>query len=77
MDEQGARAIATAMSWVARIFAVVALMALPAVAGSYLDHRWETRWMTPTGAAFGLVTGVSYLLVITRTRPSDPRNRDD
>lgn len=62
--------MAAAMAWVARIFAVVLVMTAPGWAGNWLDQRWQTRWLMPTGMALGFLAGLAYLLTVTRSPPS-------
>ncbi|MBX3433973.1 MAG: hypothetical protein KF847_11685 [Pirellulales bacterium] len=67
MDERSAQAMAVAMSWVAKIFATAVVMAVPAIAGSYLDRWWGVGFLSPAGVVFGAVAGFVYLIAITRT----------
>lgn len=76
MDEQSARAMAAAMQWVARILAVALLMAAPPAAGTFLDRRWQTSWLTPVGVALGLIAGIGYLVAITRNGDRDKKEKE-
>ena len=58
-----------ALDWVSKIGAAAAVMVLPGLAGDWLDHRLNTRFCTLLGFGLGLVTGIYYLLVITKRQP--------
>jgi hypothetical protein len=66
MTDQPAHPMAIAMSWVARVFAAALVMVLPGLGGQWLDQRWGTGFLQATGFAFGLVSGVIYLIAVTR-----------
>jgi uncharacterized protein YqgC (DUF456 family) len=59
------------MTWVSRILAVAAVMVLPGVAGQWLDKRWGVGFIGLTGVAIGVISGIAYLLAITKV----PANR--
>lgn len=58
--------IAIAMQWVGRIFAAALMMSLPGLGGQWLDQRWGTGFIGPTGFVFGLIGGMAYLIAATR-----------
>lgn len=58
-----------AMEWVSRILAVAAAMVLPGVAGQWLDKRLGTGFLGLVGFAVGVVSGLAYLLAVTKTPP--------
>lgn len=58
-----------AMDWVSRILAVVAVMFLPSLGGTWLDKRLGTRFLGLAGLAAGVVMGVAYLLALTKQPP--------
>ena len=62
--------VSEAMTWVSRILAVAAVMVLPGLAGFWLDKRWGLGFLGLTGFVLGLISGIAYLLTITK-RPSD------
>lgn len=59
--------MALAMHWVGRVFGVVSAMVLPAWGGAWLDERVGTRLFALLGVVLGLVAGMAYLLVMTRS----------
>ncbi len=58
--------LAEAMEWVSRIAAVAMMMVLPGLAGNWLDGRLGTKFIALVGFAFGVTSGIAYLLAITR-----------
>jgi hypothetical protein len=58
-----------AMEWVSRILAAAVMMFLPGVAGQWLDKRFGTGFLGPVGLAFGVISGIAYLLAATKTPP--------
>lgn len=58
-----------AMEWVSRILAVAAAMVLPGVAGQWLDKRLGTGFLGLVGFGIGVVSGLAYLLAVTKTPP--------
>ena len=58
-----------AMEWVSRILAVAAVMVLPGLAGQWLDKRLGTGFFGLAGFAVGMVSGIAYLLAVTKTPP--------
>jgi uncharacterized protein YqgC (DUF456 family) len=62
--------VSEAMTWVSRIMAVAAVMVLPGLAGFWLDKRWGLGFLGLTGFVIGLISGIAYLLIITK-RPPD------
>ncbi len=57
--------MALAAQWVSRILTVCLVIIAPGILGQWLDRRWETNFLALLGFAFGLVTGMYYLLVMT------------
>lgn len=64
---------ATAIEWVAKITTVALEMILPAVAGSYLDRQWGTRYWALVGLVLGGTVGFWHLLKMTGRRNQAPR----
>lgn len=60
------------MTWVSRILAVAAVMVLPGLAGLWLDKRLGVGFLGLTGFVIGLISGIAYLLVITKQPPDRP-----
>jgi hypothetical protein len=58
--------VSEAMIWVSRILAVTAVMVLPGLAGQWLDKRFATSFLGIAGFVLGLISGMAYLLVITK-----------
>jgi len=56
------------MEWVSQITTVVAEMVLPGLAGTWLDHRWGTKFLTLVGFALGLTVGIWHLIAMTRPK---------
>lgn len=70
--------VSEAMVWVSRILAVAAMMVLPGLAGQWLDKRWGTGFLGLVGFAFGMVSGIAYLLTMTKLPPRNMKGvRDD
>jgi hypothetical protein len=65
--------MAVALEWVSRITTAVLMMVLPGLGGQWLDEQWGTGFVALLGFAFGLTTGVWYLLQVTR----EPQQRRD
>ena len=57
--------VAKAVEWVSRITTVGLVMALPAIAGHWLDDRGETQHWGLVGVLVGLTVGMWYLLRMT------------
>ena len=57
-----------AMEWVSRIAAVAMMMVLPGLAGNWLDGWLGTKFIALVGFAFGVTSGIAYLLAMTRNR---------
>jgi len=78
--ERSEHPIAVAMQWVARIFAAALMMSLPGVGGQWLDRQWDTGFVGPLGFVVGLISGMTYLIAVTRSaeasRTSAPSKRD-
>lgn len=78
MAQPPSNPMAQALIWVSRITTVGLEMVLPALAGGWLDRRFNTSFWTPVGLVFGVVAGFWHLLVMTRptSRPAKPRQDD-
>jgi hypothetical protein len=64
-----------AFTWVARITAVGLGMALPAVAGTWLDTRLGTTFLGPAGVVVGLAVALAWVVRLGATAPARPRRR--
>lgn len=64
--------VSEAMTWVSRVLAVAAMMVLPGLGGQWLDKRWGTGFLGAVGFIFGLVSGMAYLLAMTKRQPRGP-----
>jgi len=62
-----------ALDWVAKIIAAAAVMVLPGLAGDWLDHRLNVRFCTLLGFGLGLVSGITYLLTVTKRPPGSQK----
>lgn len=70
-----AKATATALEWVSRILAIVAVMVLPGLGGSWLDARFGTNFLTFTGFALGLTIGMICLIAVVKAvKPPDSKS---
>jgi hypothetical protein len=58
--------MAIAMQWVSRVFAASLMMVLPGLGGRWLDERWGTWFIGACGFVLGMVSGVVYLIGVTR-----------
>lgn len=69
-------AVDQAITWSSRVIAIMLLMMAPGILGYYLDKRWETGWLTPTGFALGIGLGIVGLLAVSAAfqnqEPADP-----
>jgi len=73
---QQAKATATAIEWVSRILAIVAVMVLPGLGGTWLDSRFGTQVFTLAGFALGLTIGIVALLAVVKAPPTKiPSNK--
>ncbi len=77
MRDRSGQAIAIALEWVGRIFAVVLLMWLPGWAGGWLDRRWGTHYLEIVGFVVGLVLGMGALIAMTRAADAARRAKRD
>lgn len=72
--------MATAMEWVARVFASALMMCAPGLGGQWLDHWLGTWFLGPAGFVLGLVGAMAYLIAVTkaadRARRAKQRNGD-
>lgn len=66
-SSDGPHPIGLAMDWVARITAVGLEMALPAIAGQWLDRRLDTNFLGLAGLVIGVAVGFWHLLLMTRS----------
>lgn len=53
--------VGEALSWASRIMAIGVAMFLPGVAGGWLDERFGTRWLGPSGFILGFALGIAWL----------------
>lgn len=68
--------IGEGFTWVARITGVGLVMTLPAVAGSWLDTRLGTGFLTPAGLVVGFVIALAWIVGMAGTAPKGgPRRR--
>lgn len=75
MAERPGEAIADALEWVSKIFAVVMLMCLPGLAGQWLDRRFGTSFLGAVGFVGGLVLGMWSLIVMANASSSRRRTK--
>ena len=71
--------MAQALVWISRITTVGLEMALPAIAGQWLDSKLQTSFLGVVGLVFGVVAGFWHLMVMTRppaSRPGQPGQDD-
>lgn len=61
--------VGEAFAWAARIMAVGLAMALPAIAGNWLDKRLETRFLAVVGLMLGFSAGMAWVVQVARRRP--------
>jgi hypothetical protein len=52
----------SAIEVMSRVFAAVAVMVLPGIAGQWLDNKWGTGYLALVGFLFGVPFGIYYLL---------------
>ena len=64
--------MALAMEWVSKITTVALEMVLPGFFGQWLDGKWGTGFLGPTGFAFGVVVGMWHLLRMTKSTGGQP-----
>lgn len=55
----------------AQVLTGALMIALPAVGGYFLDQYLHTMFFAPTGGVIGMVSGLSYLLRISKSRPRE------
>ena len=60
--------MARAIEWTGRIMGVAMVMVLPGLGGQWIDDRLGTSFFTLAGFAFGLIAGISGLLVMTKPK---------
>lgn len=58
---------------IARVFAATAAMALPGIAGSWVDQKLGTSWIGVVGFIVGPPLGLGYLIAVYR----QPKPRRD
>lgn len=63
-----------AFTWVARITAVGMGMAVPAVAGTWLDTRLGTSFLGPVGVAVGLAVALAWAVRLGAASPARRRS---
>ncbi len=69
--------VGEAFTWVSRITGVGLGMALPAVAGSWLDARLGTRFLAPVGLVLGFVSALAWIVTLAKSTPAVRRGRAD
>ena len=69
--------IARALDWVSQITTVGFVMALPPIAGDWLDDRWGTTYWAPAGVIVGVTVGMWYLLRITGAVGTEKKSRPE
>jgi hypothetical protein len=57
-------AAAGAIDWVSRVLAVLLVMVVPGLLGSWLDRQLATRWFTAAGFLLGMFAGMVGLVVL-------------
>jgi hypothetical protein len=57
-------AAAGAIDWVSRVLAVLLVMVVPGLLGSWLDRQFATRWCTAAGFLLGMLAGMVGLVVL-------------
>jgi hypothetical protein len=62
----GASPVGEAIGWASRLIAVGLVMFLPAVVGGWADARLGTSWLAPAGLVVGFVSGLAWLVQLTR-----------
>lgn len=65
-----------AFTWVARITSVGLGMAVPAVAGTWLDTRLGTSFLGPVGVAIGLAVALAWVVRLGASAPARRRPAD-
>jgi uncharacterized membrane protein YqaE (UPF0057 family) len=66
-------AVSVGVRWAQRMIAIGFEFALPPLAGSWLDRRWQTgSLLTIAGAIFGFLAGMIHLLTIAREGAKGP-----
>ncbi|MCA9102565.1 MAG: AtpZ/AtpI family protein [Pirellulales bacterium] len=74
-EPDGRSALAVALSWVSTLTTVALEMALPCLAGVWLDRRLGTRIVfTVLGAMGGLALGVYHLIKIAAAQNKRRKN---
>ena len=79
MVQSPSNSMAQALVWISRITTVGLEMALPAIAGQWLDSKLQTSFLGVVGLVFGVVAGFWHLMVMTRppsSRPGQPGQDD-
>lgn len=61
--------VGEALAWASRIMAMGLAMALPAVAGSWLDARLGTGFLAVGGLVLGFVAGMAWVVQLAGKRP--------
>ena len=60
--------VGEALAWASRIIAIGLVMFLPGVAGGWLDARFGTIWISPSGFVIGFATALAWLASLGRGR---------
>ena len=77
MDDRSGDPIGRGFEWAGRVFAAVAMMCLPGLAGQWLDERWQIHGLAVVGFALGLVGSMAYLIAATRAMDRDQKRSVD
>lgn len=54
------------MQWLSRTIAIVVVMVVPGVLGSWLDARWGTQFAQPIGFGLGMLVATTCLVVLAQ-----------
>ncbi len=69
---------ALAMAWASRVTTISMEMAVPPLAGHWLDQRFGTKGLfLVLGAVLGLVTGMWHLIRLSQVPAEKRRDQDD
>ncbi len=58
-----------AATWLSRVITILLIMVGPGLLGAYLDRRWQTGWLMPTGFVVGTMLGIAGLLLLSAVHP--------
>lgn len=66
---ESSQAIGRGFEIYAQVLTGALMIALPAVGGYFLDQYLRTMFFAPVGGVIGMVSGLSYLLRISKSQP--------